>query len=89
MPQAAPPPEKYHEDRFAQHPHSKIQRADIRIIGVPEAGIRPRIMSISRALGAEKPFAKPPRSFTEGPCGRKLSIMSTVLPNIPSQESKE
>ena len=25
----------------------------------------------------------------EGPCGRKLSIMSTVLPNTPSQKSKE
>ena len=57
--------------------------------GVPEAGIRARIMSIRRALGAEKPAAKPPRSYMEGPRGRKLSIMSTVLPNTPSQESKE
>ena len=45
-------------------------------------------MSISRALGAEKPAAKRPRSYMEGPCGRKLSIMSTVLPNTPSQKSK-
>ena len=37
-------------------------------------------MSISRALGAEKPAAKRPRSYMEGLCGRKLSIMSTVLP---------
>ena len=46
-------------------------------------------MSISRALGAEKPAAKRPRSYMEGPCGRKLSIMSTGLPNTPSQKSKE
>ena len=46
-------------------------------------------MSISRALGAEKPAAKRPRSYMEGRCGRKLSIMSTVLPNTPSQKSKE
>ena len=45
-------------------------------------------MSISRALGAEKPAAKRRRSYMEGPCGRKLSIMSTVLPNTPSQKSK-
>ena len=31
-PQAAPP-EKHHEHRFAQHPHSKIQRADVRLWG--------------------------------------------------------
>ena len=84
------PPEKHHEHRFAQHPVSKIQRADVRLLGgLPEAGIRARIMSISRALGAKKPAAKRPRSYMEGPCGRKLSIMSTVLPNTPSQESKE
>ena len=46
-------------------------------------------MSISRVLGAEKPAAKRPRSYMEGSCGRKLSIMSTVLPNTPSQKSKE
>ena len=46
-------------------------------------------MSISRALGTEKPAAKRPRSCMGGPCGRKLSIMSTVLPNTPSQKSKE
>ena len=46
-------------------------------------------MSISRALGAEKPAAKRPRSYMEGCCGRKLSILSTVLPNTPSQKSKE
>ena len=46
-------------------------------------------MSISRALGAEKPAAKRPRSYMDGPCGRKLSTMSTVLPNTPSQKSKE
>ena len=46
-------------------------------------------MCISRALGAEKPAAKRPRSYMEGPCGRKLSIMSTVLPNTPFQKSKE
>ena len=46
-------------------------------------------MSISRALGAEKPAAKRPRSYMDGPCGRKLSIMSIVLPNTPSQKSKE
>ena len=46
-------------------------------------------MSISRALGAEKPAAKRPRSYMEGLCGRKLSIMSTVLPNTPSQKSRE
>ena len=46
-------------------------------------------MSISRALGAEKPAAKRPRSYMGGPCGRKLSIMGTVLPNTPSQKSKE
>ena len=46
-------------------------------------------MSISRALGAEKPAAKRPRSYMEGPCGRKLSIMSTGLPNTPSQKSKD
>ena len=46
-------------------------------------------MSISRALGAEKPAAKRPRSYMDGPCGRKLSIMGTVLPNTPSQKSKE
>ena len=28
-----PPPEKHHEHRFAQHPHSKIQRADVRLLG--------------------------------------------------------
>ena len=85
-----PPPEKHHEHRFAQHPLSKIQRADVRLLGgVPEAGIRARIMSISRALGAEKPAAKRPRSYMEGPCGRKLSIMSTVLPNTHSHKSKK
>ena len=84
------PPEKHHEHRFAQHPLSKIQRADVRLLGgVPEAGIRARIMSISRALGAEKPAAKRPRSYMDEPCGRKLSIMSTVLPNTPSQKSQE
>ena len=46
-------------------------------------------MSISKALRAEKPAAKRPRSYMEGPCGRKLSIMSIVLPNTPSQKSKE
>ena len=79
------PHEKHHEHRFAQHPLSKIQRAG----GVPEAGIKARIMSISRALGAEKPVAKRPRSYMEGPRARKLSIMSTVLPNTPSQKFKE
>ena len=57
--------------------------------GEPEAGIRARIMSISRALGADKPAAKRPRSYMEGPCGGKLSIMSTILPNTPSQKSKK
>ena len=28
-----PPPEKHHEHRFAQHPLSKIQRADVRLLG--------------------------------------------------------
>ena len=28
-----PPPEEHHEHRFAQHPLSKIQRADIRFLG--------------------------------------------------------
>ena len=46
-------------------------------------------MSISRALAAAEPAAKRPRSYMEGPCGRKLSIMSTVLPNTPSQNSQE
>ena len=46
-------------------------------------------MSISRVLEAEKPAAKRPRSYMDGPCGRKLSIMGTVLPNTPSQKSKE
>ena len=27
------PPEKHHEHRFAQHPHSKIQRANVRLLG--------------------------------------------------------
>ena len=45
-------------------------------------------MSTSRASGAEKPAAKRPRSYMDGPCNRKLSIMSTVLPT-PSQKSKE
>ena len=27
------PSEKHHEHRFAQHPHSKIQRADVRLLG--------------------------------------------------------
>ena len=27
------PPEKHHEHRFAQHPLSKIQRADVRLLG--------------------------------------------------------
>ena len=31
VPQAAPP--KHHEHRFAQHPLSKIQRADVRLLG--------------------------------------------------------
>ena len=35
-------------------------------------------MSISRALGAEKPAAKRPRSYMEGFCGRKLSIMKML-----------
>ena len=73
-------------------PNTPIPRSKERMLGcggVPEAGIRARIMSISRALGAEKPAAKRPRSYLEGPCGRKLSIMSTVLPNTPSQKSKE
>ena len=56
--------------------------------GVPEAGIRARSMSISRALGAEKPAAKRPRSYMEGPCGRKLSIMSTVCPTPPLKNPK-
>ena len=42
-------------------------------------------MSISR----EKPAAKRPRSYMAGPCGRKLSIMSTVFAQHPSQKSKE
>ena len=45
-------------------------------------------MSTSRASGAEKPAAKRPRSYMDGPCNRKLSIMSTVLPT-PSPKSKE
>ena len=32
VPQAGPP-EKHHEHRFAQHPLSKIQRADVRLLG--------------------------------------------------------
>ena len=32
VPQAAPP-EKHHEHHFAQHPHSKIQRANVRLLG--------------------------------------------------------
>ena len=32
VPQAAPP-EKHHEHCFAQHPRSKIQRADVRLLG--------------------------------------------------------
>ena len=46
-------------------------------------------MSISRALGADKPAAKRPRSYMERLCGRKLSIMSIILPNTPSQKSKK
>ena len=46
-------------------------------------------MSISRAFGAEKPAAKRPRSYMEEPCGRKLSIVSTVLHKTPCQKSKE
>ena len=85
----SPPQERISSAPGAQHPLSKIQRAGVRLLGgVPEAGIRARIMSISRALGAEKPTAKRPRSYMEGPCGRKLSIMSTGLPNTPSQKSK-
>ena len=30
---AGRPPEKHHEHRFAQHPDSKIQRADVRLLG--------------------------------------------------------
>ena len=75
-------PEKHHEDRS----FPKFKERMLGCWGVPEAGIRARIMSISRALGAEKPAAKRPRSYMEGPRGRKLSIMSTVLPNTPSQK---
>ena len=61
---------------FAENPHYGR--------GFPVPQTAPR-----KALGAEKPAAKRPRSYMEGPCGRKLSIMSTVLPNTPSQKSKE
>ena len=84
----APGPEKHHEHRFANTPFQKSKERMLGFWGVPKAEIRARIMSISRVLGAEKPATKRPRSYMEGPCGRKLSIMSTVLPNTPSQKSK-
>ena len=88
VPQAAPPK----SIMSTVLPNTPIPRSKERMLGcwgVPEAGIKARIMSISRALGAEKPAAKRPRSYMEGCCGRKLSILSTVLPNTPSQKSKE
>ena len=88
VPQAAPPK----SIMSTVLPNTNFPKSKERMLGcwgVPEAGIRARIMSISRALGAEKPAAKRPRSCMDGPCGRKLSIMSTVLPNTPSQKSKE
>ena len=55
-------------------PFPQSKRADVRLLGgLPEAGIRARIMSISRALGAEKPATKRPISYMEGFCDRKLS----------------
>ena len=88
VPQAAPP-KSIMSTVLPNTPFPKSKERMVGCWGVPEAGIRARIMSISRALGAEKPAAKRPRSYMEGPCGRKLSIMSTVLPNTPFPKSKE
>ena len=88
VPQAAPP-KSIKSTVLPNTPFPKSKERMLGCWGVPEAGIRARIMSISGALGAEKPAAKRPRSYMDGPCGRKLSIMSTVLPNTPSQKSKE
>ena len=69
VPQAAPPK----SIMSTVLPNTPIPRSNERMLGcwgVPEAGIRARIMSISRALGAEKAAAKHPRSYMEGPCGR-------------------
>ena len=84
-----PPPKSIMSAVLPNTPFPKSKERMLGCWGVPEAGIRARIMSISRALGAEKPAAKRPRSYMDGVCGRKLSIMSTVLPNTPSQKSKE
>ena len=79
------PPKSIMSTIFAQHALSTIQRADVRFLGgVPKAEITARIMR-----GSEKPAAKRPRSYMEGPCGRKLSIMSTVLPNTPLKNPKK
>ena len=85
VPQAAPQ-KSIMSTVLPNTPFPKSKERMLGCWGVPEAGIRARIMSISRALGAA---AKRPRSCMGGPCGRKLSIMSTVLPNTPSQKSKE
>ena len=62
VPQAAPPKSII----STVLPNTPIPRSKERMLGcwgVPEAGIRARITSISRALGAEKPAAKRPRSY--------------------------
>ena len=74
VPQAAPP-KSIMSTVLPNTPFPKSKERMLGCWGVPEAGIRARIMSIS--------------SYMEGPFGRKLSIMSTGLPNTPSQKSKD
>ena len=65
------------EHLFAQHPLSTIQRTDVRFLGGTSGRIRARIMSISRALGAEKPATKRLRSYVEGLLGGKASCKTS------------
>ena len=72
-----PPPEKHHEHRFAQHPLSKIQKADVRVLGGYLGKRRARIMSISRVLEAEMPAAKRPRRYM-----KRLRRQKSELQNV-------
>ena len=61
-------------------PNTPSQKSKERILGFlggTQGRIRARIISISRALGAEKPATKRPRSYMEGPRGGKASCKTS------------
>ena len=64
---------EHHEHRFAQHPLSKIQRTDVKLLGGYVKQNKGAHHEHQQTLGAEKPATKRPRSYMEGPRGGKAS----------------